>query len=73
MWIEDVALEHWQSRGPSGQARYTDAAIQPSLMVRTAFKLALRQTEGLMASVFTLMALPIPGGDLKVLQAYRGV
>src|SRR3954468_9079338 len=37
--------------GPNGQARYADAAIQTSLMLRTAFKLALRQTEGLMTSV----------------------
>ncbi len=35
LWIEDSALEHWQSCGQGGQARYTDAAIQTSLMVRT--------------------------------------
>ena len=63
LWIEDGALEHWQSCGPSGQARYTDAAIQTSLMVRTAFKLPLRQTEGLMASVLTLMGLTISAPD----------
>ncbi len=63
MWIEDGALEHWQSCGPGGQARYTDAAIQTSLMMRTAFKLPLRQTEGLMASVFTLMDLAISVPD----------
>jgi hypothetical protein len=33
LWIEDVALDHWQSCGPGGQARYADAAIQTSLMV----------------------------------------
>jgi hypothetical protein len=55
LWIEDAALECWQTTGPSGQARYMDAAIQTSLMLRTAFKLALRQTEGLMTSVLTLM------------------
>jgi hypothetical protein len=59
LWIEDAALECWQSCGPSGQARYTDAAIQTSLMARSAFKLALRQTEGLMASILTLMDLTI--------------
>ena len=63
MWIEDVALDRWQSCGPGGQARYTDAAIQTSLMVRAAFKLALRQTEGLMASVLTLMGLTISAPD----------
>jgi hypothetical protein len=50
LWIEDAALECWQTCGLDGQARYTDAAIQTSLMLRTAFKLALRQTEGLMTS-----------------------
>src|SRR3954452_1644279 len=28
LWIEDAALECWQTIGPSGQARYTNAAIQ---------------------------------------------
>ena len=55
LWIEDGALRQWQTLGPGGQARYTDAAIQTTLMVRTAFRLALRQTEGLMASVITLI------------------
>jgi len=63
LWIEDGALEHWQSFGQGGQARYTDAAIQTSLMVRTAFKLPLRQTEGLMASILTLMDLTISAPD----------
>ena len=55
MWIEDAALECWQTIGPSGQARYTGAAIQTSLMLRAAFKLPLRQIEGLMTSVLSLM------------------
>ncbi len=63
LWIEDSALEHWQSCGQGGQARYTDAAIQTSLMVRTVFKLPLRQTEGLMASILTLMNLTISAPD----------
>jgi hypothetical protein len=63
LWIEDGALNHWQTLGPGGQARYADAAIQTTLMVRTAFKLALRQTEGLLASVITLMDLRISVPD----------
>jgi len=59
LWIKDAALEGWQPCGPGGQARYTDAAIQTSLMLRAAFKLPLRQTEGLMTSVLTLMDLTI--------------
>ena len=63
LWIEDSALDCWQTSGPSGQARFKDAAIQTSLMLRTAFKLPLRQTEGLMASVLTLMDLTLSAPD----------
>lgn len=63
LWIEDAALDCWQTCGPGGQARYSDAAIQASLMVRTAFKLPLRQAEGLLASVLTLMGLTISAPD----------
>src|SRR6202030_1297021 len=59
LWIEDAALECWQTTGPDGAAPYSGAAIQTSLMLRTAFKLALRQTEGLLTSVLTLMGLTI--------------
>ena len=59
LWIEDGVLEHWQTCGPDGQARYTDAAIQTSLMLRAAFKLPLRQTEGLLASVLTFYWLRV--------------
>jgi hypothetical protein len=40
-----------------------DAAIQTSMMLRMAFKLALRQTEGLMTSVFTLLGLALSAPD----------
>ena len=58
-----MALECWQTLGPSGQARYTNAAIQTGLMLRAAFKLALRQIEGLMTSVLSLMGLTISAPD----------
>jgi hypothetical protein len=63
LWIEDTALDCWQTCGPGGQARYSNAAVQTSLMLRTAFKLPLRQTEGLLASVLTLMDLTISAPD----------
>ena len=63
LWIEEGALEQWQSLGPGGQARYTDVAIETCLMLRTAFKLPLRQAEGLMASVVTLMGRTISVPD----------
>jgi Transposase DDE domain len=63
LWIEQGALEQWQSLGPGGQARYTAKAIETCLMLRTAFKLPLRQAEGLMASVVTLMGRTISVPD----------
>jgi hypothetical protein len=63
LWIEDAALECWQTIVPNGQARHTNAAIQTSLMLRAAFKLALRQIEGLMTSVLSLMGLTISAPD----------
>ena len=62
-WIEDVALSQWQTVGPGGQPRYSDVAIQTTLMIRTAFRLPFRQTEGLMASVMTLMELTLSAPD----------
>jgi len=63
LWIEGAGRNHWQSVGPDGQARNTGAAIQTNLMVRTAFKLAFRRTEGLLASVITLMVPGISAPD----------
>ena len=45
-----------------GQANYSDLAIETGLMLRLAFHLPLRQTEGLMTSIFELLevALSVP-------------
>jgi len=67
LWIEEAALEIWQTVGPGGQARYADTAIQTSLMLRAAFKLALRQTEGLMTSVFNSMCVSLRVHDHSTL------
>src|SRR5882757_2896335 len=61
-----MRTQRWNAGRPLGrvgQARYMDAAIETSLMLRTAFKLALRQAEGLMTSVLTLMDLTISAPD----------
>src|SRR3978361_473024 len=62
LWIEDAALECWQTMGASGQLGI-EAAIQTCLMLRAAFKLALRQIEGLMTSMLSLMGLTITAPD----------
>lgn len=65
LWVTPEATHHWAAAAratPGGQARYSDLAIQTCLMLRTAFRIPLRQAEGLMASVFSLMhlALTVP-------------
>jgi hypothetical protein len=37
---------------PGGQSSYSELAIETGMMLRLAFHLALRQTEGLMVSIF---------------------
>ena len=54
-----MLADPWAQRAGS----YTNAAIQTSLMLRAAFKLALRQIEGLMTSVLSLMGLTISAPD----------
>ena len=69
LWIEDVALAQWQSVVSGGQARYQDIAIETGLMLRAAFKMALRQTEGLMASILTLMNLTVSVSDHTIVSS----
>jgi hypothetical protein len=58
MWITTDALSAWHAAPratPGGQATYSDGAIETCLMLRTMFKLPLRQAEGLMSSVVELL------------------
>ncbi len=63
LWIEEAALARWQCVGSGEQARYQDIAIESYLILRAAFKMALRQTEGLMASVLTLTNQTVSAPD----------
>jgi hypothetical protein len=58
MWITEDAISAWHAAPratPGGQATYSDGVIETCLMLRTAFKLPLRQAEGLMLSVVELL------------------
>lgn len=60
VWFSEEALEGWKAaarRMPGGQASYSDLAITTALMLRAVFRLALRQTEGLIGSVLHLLGL----------------
>ena len=58
LWVTEQAIDAWRAAPrstPGGQATYSDSAIQTCLMLRAAFKLALRQAEGLMMSFVELL------------------
>ena len=67
LWITPEAWAKWRAprrRTPGGQPRYSDLAIETTLMLGCAFgMLRLRQTEGLMNSVIDLMGLDLPVPD----------
>ncbi len=66
LWITPEAIAQWKAAArttPGGQARYSDLAIQTCLILRTAFRIPLRQAEGLMASVFSMMHLSLAVPD----------
>ena len=70
IWVSDEAQSAWSaprrtSRG--GQRRYSDLAIETCLTLRTAYRLGLRQTQGLMGSIGTLMGLDIRVPDYSTL------
>lgn len=70
LWVTDEAIAGWQAAPrptPGGQSRYSDLAIETGLMLRLAFHLPLRQTEGLMASVFELMGVSLATPDHSTL------
>src|SRR3982751_537180 len=66
VWFSDEAVEAWEaerrtSRG--GQPEYSDLAILTALTFKAVFRLAYRQTEGLIGSVIGLLGLDlaVPG------------
>src|SRR3982750_3422537 len=66
VWFSDEAVEAWEaerrtSRG--GQPEYSDLAILTALTLKAVFRLALRQTEGLIGSLMRLLGLDLPVPD----------
>jgi len=66
VWFTDAAIAAWQAeRGNTrgGQQRYSALAIATALTLRAVFRLALRQTEGLIGSVTSLLGLTLTVPD----------
>jgi hypothetical protein len=66
VWFTAEAMEVWKAEprtGRGGQPRYSSLAITTALTLRAVFRLALRQTEGLIGSVLQLLDLDLPVPD----------
>ena len=66
VWFTEDAIEGWRAaprttRG--GQPAYSDLAIATALTLRAVFHLALRQTEGLIASILQLLGIDLAVPD----------
>src|SRR4028119_1837122 len=62
VWFSEEAIEGWRAaprttRG--GQPLYSDLAVSTALTLRAVFRLALRQTEGLITSILALLGLDL--------------
>src|SRR5918993_2534246 len=70
VWFSDEAIEAWRAEpraGRCGQPRYSELAIATALTLRAGFRLALRQTEGLIASIIALLGLDLAVPDHSTL------
>ncbi len=70
VWFTDEAIEGWRAEPrttPGGQLWYSSLAILTALTLRAVFRLALRQTEGLIGSVIGLLGLDLAAPDHSTL------
>jgi hypothetical protein len=66
VWFTDEAIAAWRAEPrttPGGQPHYSALAIVTALTMRAVFRLALRQTEGLIGSVIALVGLDLTVPD----------
>ena len=66
VWFTAEAVQAWRAEprtGRGGQPRYSSLAITTALTLRAVFRLALRQTEGLIGSILQLLGLDLAVPD----------
>src|SRR5919107_4386082 len=66
VWFTDEAVEAWRAEPRTtrgGQPWYSELAILTALTLHAVFRLALRQTEGLIGSIIHLLGLDLPVPD----------
>jgi Transposase DDE domain len=70
VWFSTEAIAAWQAEPRTtrgGQAHYSALAIRTALTLRAVFRLALRQTEGLIGSILQLLGLDLAVPDHSTL------
>ncbi|WP_445504831.1 IS5 family transposase [Microvirga sp. G4-2] len=70
VWFSEEAIAAWRAEPRTtrgGQRHYSALAIKTALTLRAVFRLALRQTEGLIGSVLQLLGLDLPVPDHSTL------
>ncbi len=70
VWLSEEALSGWRYQGPTqrgGQFFYSDLAIETTLTLRKLFDLGLRQSQGLVRSLFALMDLDLKAPNYSTL------
>jgi Transposase DDE domain len=70
VWFSEEAIAAWAAEPrttPGGQPSYSALAITTALTLRTVFRLALRQTEGLIGSILRLLGLDLAVPDHSTL------
>src|SRR5690349_24580236 len=66
VWFTEAAIAAWEAEPrttPGGQPYYSDLAITTALTLKAMFRLALRQTEGLIGSIIRLLGLALSVPD----------
>jgi hypothetical protein len=66
VWFTEAAIAAWRAEPrttPGGQPSYSALAILTALTLRAVFRLALRQTEGLIGSIIHLLGLALTVPD----------
>ena len=66
IWFAPAAIAGWKAQPrttPGGQRHYSDLAIETALTLRALFRLALRQSQGLIGSIMTMLEIDLPVPD----------
>ena len=74
LWFSEDVMDAWIPKPtgkPGHQCQYSKAAIETILTLRLVFKLPLRQVEGFVNSLFSMMDLPLKSPDHTTLSRPR--